>query len=225
MSATKPDKKDLRDAREALSRQHILKVAEHLFAEQGFAQTRMQDIAAEAEMSLATLYQQFAGKQKLFRAILIERDQAMMKLVLSKAGNLFSGSANLQPMLTLMGEQIGYLLDHPDYLRLQLQEGRLWFHSDTRPSSEEQQLWQQGQAMMQQMFQWGIEHGLFVADEPEDMARMMLAMQQTRLASWVADQMRKPKAAVIQQIQQDFVRFFCVQEHAPGLSQGRQKYS
>lgn len=209
MTRSKPRKSGLRAAREAMYRTHILEVAEARFAEQGFAATRMQDIAAAAEISLATLYQMFAGKQELYRQILISRDEQIVRRVMADGVAAFQGGDGIRGVLTLLGAQVGYLLEHPDYLRLQLQDGRLWFHSDTRPSAAEQQLWEQGMDMMRQVFRWGISEGLLVPGEPEELGRMLLALQQTRLANWVQGGMAHPHAEVIAQVQADFVRFFC----------------
>jgi AcrR family transcriptional regulator len=77
----RPLQRRLRDAKDALYRQHILEVAETIFAQHGFAATKMQTIAAKAGVSLATLYQAYANKQALHRSILIERDRQMLAVV------------------------------------------------------------------------------------------------------------------------------------------------
>jgi AcrR family transcriptional regulator len=199
----------LREARVALYRTHILAVAEALFADQGFANTRMQDIAQASEISLTTLYQLYPGKKELHRQLLISRDQEMLQRVTQAGPLAFGKSASLEPLLQLMALQVGYLLEHPDYLRMQLQNGVFWFHSTSRPSADEQQLWERGLALMQQMFSWGIQEGLFIADDPDDMGRLFLSLQQTRLANWVLAGMQEEHAAVVARIQDDFVRFFC----------------
>ena len=52
-------------------RELILETATRLFAERGYAQTSMRDIAAEAAMSLSVLYRQFESKDELFSATLL----------------------------------------------------------------------------------------------------------------------------------------------------------
>ena len=52
-------------------REVILETATKLFAERGYAQTSMRDIAAEASMSLSVLYRQFENKDDLFSATLL----------------------------------------------------------------------------------------------------------------------------------------------------------
>lgn len=53
-----------------VTRDRILDVAEALFAERGFAATSMRDIAADADLTAASLYNHFAGKDALYAAVL-----------------------------------------------------------------------------------------------------------------------------------------------------------
>ena len=200
----------LREAREQLYRQHILAVAEQRFADAGFAATRMQDIAQQAEISLTTLYQQYPGKQNLYRAILVERDREMLASVVTATQQLLGQAGKLEPVLQLMATQVGFLLDHPAYLRMQLQDGLLWFHSTSRPSDDEQQLWEQGLALIEKLFEWGMREGIFRPAQPIELGRLLLSLQQTRLANWVLGDMQVGHQQVIAQVQEDFVRLFCV---------------
>ena len=52
-------------------RQLILDTATDLFAEHGYAQTSMRDIATRADMSLSVLYRQFSNKDELYAATLL----------------------------------------------------------------------------------------------------------------------------------------------------------
>jgi AcrR family transcriptional regulator len=50
----------------------IVAAALHLFAERGYAATRLDDVAAAARVSKGTLYLYFANKEELFRAVVRE---------------------------------------------------------------------------------------------------------------------------------------------------------
>ena len=63
-------KENARRAREGLYRQLILEAAERSFAEKGFDDARIEEIAAESGLSLGTLYSVFAGKPDVMRAVL-----------------------------------------------------------------------------------------------------------------------------------------------------------
>lgn len=203
----RPQARALRDAKDALYREHILAVAERVFAEQGFAGTRMQDIAAAAGVSLNTLYQSWPGKEPLYRGLLVERDRQMLARVVAR-GPAAQAPASLEQLLALMEVHLHFFLEHPHYLRLQLQEGHAWYHRSAQPTAEEQQMWQRGLTLLQQVFNWGIRQQWLAPAPAADQARLMLAMQQARFANWVLGGMREPHAAVVARIQADFVRQF-----------------
>lgn len=207
----------LRAAREALYQTHILQAAERIFAEQGFDETRMQDIARAAGLSLATLYQAYPGKAGLYRAILIARDGEMLNTVMSRGRQVLQQPQTIERLLWLMETHLRFLLQHPDYLRMQLQQGHAWYHATAWPSREEQQMWERGLAAIAQVLAWGQAGGLFVPGDVADQARMMLAMQQTRLANWVGAGMKESQDVLVARIQADFVRNFCRPKQAARL--------
>lgn len=199
----------LRAAKDALSRDHIMDVAERVFADHGFANARMQDVAREAGISLATLYQFHPGKKELHRAVLIARHQQMVAAVLSKVQAALARPQSLPQMLWVMKAHLGFLLERPDYLRLILQEGYAWYHAAAQPTTEERRLWEQGVVAIENVLGWGVREGLLVGGEGPDQARMVLALQQTRLANWVAGGMAEDHQTVIDRVMADFVRQFC----------------
>lgn len=200
----------LRQARDALYREHIMAVAERLFADQGFTDTRMQDVAREAGISLGTLYQSYPGKNDLYRGILIARDTEMLETVMRKGGAMLQSFDSIEQLLWVMEINVRYLLEHPDYLRMQLQQGYAWYHSAAQASTDERMMWERGLSVMEQVFNWGVKAGVFLEGNTEDMARLLMSLQQTRLANWVAADMQEAHDQVIERIQADFVRNFCL---------------
>lgn len=205
----KPQSQALRAAKEAAYRSHILAVAEQVFAAHGFAHTKMQDIARQAGMSLGTLYQSYPSKQALYRGVLIARDSEMLESVMRHGQAVLQAPQTIEHLLWLQGTHLQFLLAHPDYLRMQLQEGYAWYHDAARPSSEEQQMWMRGMSAIEHVFRWGMDRGWLVPGTPADEARMLMALQQTRLANWVSAGMQASHASVIARIRADFVRQFC----------------
>jgi AcrR family transcriptional regulator len=55
------------------TRQRILNVAEHMFAEQGFAGSSLRGIIGAAEVNLAAIHYHFKSKEALLEAVLIRR--------------------------------------------------------------------------------------------------------------------------------------------------------
>ena len=66
---TKPDRNE---RRKALTRAKLLAGARHLFASQGFEQTTIRDIAAEADIALGGFYNYFPTKDDVLAALLEE---------------------------------------------------------------------------------------------------------------------------------------------------------
>ena len=62
-----------RTRQDAFLRQWILECAEAMFAERGYHEATMAQIAARAEVGMATLYRHFAGKWELFEAMVYDR--------------------------------------------------------------------------------------------------------------------------------------------------------
>jgi len=199
----------LRAAKDALSRDHITEVAERVFADRGFVNARMQDVAREAGVSLATLYQFYPGKKELHRGVLIERHRQMVAAVIDQIQGVLARPKSVPQLLWVMKAHLGFMLEHPNYLRLILQEGYAWYHAAAQPTSDEKALWEQGIDVMVQVLGWGVTEGYLVPGHAVDQARMMLTLQQTRLANWVADGMREGHAVVIAHVMADFVRQFC----------------
>jgi AcrR family transcriptional regulator len=204
-----PRARKLQDAKDALYREHIMDVAERIFAEQGFLNTKMQDIASAAGISLGRLYLSYPGKAELHRGLLIVRDRQMLDQVLGKSKETLQAPQSTEQILWFMETHLSFLLQHPNYLRMQLQEGHAWYHQAAQPTREEQQMWDRGLSVLEQLFSWGIGIGLFSPATAGHQARMLLALQQTRLANWVMDGMRETHETVILRIQADFVRLFC----------------
>ncbi|TQS42031.1 TetR/AcrR family transcriptional regulator [Cryptosporangium phraense] len=62
-----------RAQRVATSREQILDAAEELFGDQGYRATSLQQVAGRAEFSVGALYQFFASKDELLRAVMKRR--------------------------------------------------------------------------------------------------------------------------------------------------------
>jgi AcrR family transcriptional regulator len=67
-----------RDEARALFRNAILDAAEEVFAENGFHRARIQDIAARARIAVGTVYNHFAQKDDVLKALLEERSDELL---------------------------------------------------------------------------------------------------------------------------------------------------
>lgn len=77
------------DARRTDTRERILEVAAHLFAERGFAGTSIRDIADALGVTKAALYYHFASKDDILQAI-VDLPIANVRAVLAESADLSS---------------------------------------------------------------------------------------------------------------------------------------
>lgn len=213
MTLPAPDtdpKARLRDARDAVYRRAILEAAEAELADVGYDAAKVQDIAARAGVSLATLYKLYPGKADLRRAIhelrtadILERSTRQLPTDTDALGLLLHG----------VEAYVRFQLDHPAYLRLTLREGTAWSsrHSMTLP--EQLAAWNAGVELALATFRAGIESGVFVDEPPEQHTRLMIAIQQVVLGEWVESGMRSPHEDVVQQVRRAIIRAFAA-DHA-----------
>lgn len=201
---------DFSKAREHMYRDLLVSAGEEIFARYGYDAAHMQDIAAAAGVSLKTVYNYFPGKRELYQEIKSVRGQALLAEVEGVMTGLAArfAKAPLPTILEGMETHLRFFMTHPGYLNIHLLEGYAWFDSQARTGQEE--LWQRGRLVIEQLFKFGIEAGLFVPQPPNQLLAHLISLQQTRLATWVADGMQQPIDDVIDVAKAEFVRFFCV---------------
>jgi len=95
------------------TRERILDCAEALFAERGLAGTAVRDIARDAGLTAASLYNHFEGKQALYEAVLARGVRPLLELLQAlSAGGLGDGAE--EPI----GAVMAHLARHPRLPRL-----------------------------------------------------------------------------------------------------------
>ena len=62
----------LRDRQKAQTREHLLDVSAALFADKGYSETTIEDIARAAGSSRATVYSYFSTKEDILRTLSVE---------------------------------------------------------------------------------------------------------------------------------------------------------
>jgi AcrR family transcriptional regulator len=157
-------------------RQLVFEAGEHLFARKGFGDTTMQEIAAEAGISLKTLYATVRGKRELYDEILEARGHEFMD---ETSAGIEEGDSALQALSHGVRAYVRFLVEHEDYLLLHLREGRAW--SLPQPGAGERER-EQGEALFTAVISAGIEQGAFYPGDPHTMARTGMAVMQAHLA-------------------------------------------
>jgi AcrR family transcriptional regulator len=164
------------EARQRMYRELVFESAEHLFAHKGFDDTTMQEIASEAGISLKTLYATVPGKHELYEEVIEVRGRQFM---LETSQGIEEGDSALQALSHGVRAYVHFLVEHEDYLRIHLREGRAWSLPQHGIGELERG---QGEALFTAVINAGIEQGAFYPGEPNTMARAGMAVMQAHLA-------------------------------------------
>ena len=172
----------LKDRKRTLYREAVLDAAERVFGDEGYDATKVQRIAAESGVSLTTLYSVFESKWEIYRAVHRRR----LSEVMQRAQGVFSDDASaLETLIAGTRMQLEFFMEHRDYTKMQLKEVTAWSSVELLRSPEQVEGLGHGLEQFAMLFRQGIAEGDFVDDDPELMARMVIACQQVRLAMWM----------------------------------------
>ncbi|HKA16516.1 MAG TPA: helix-turn-helix domain-containing protein [Myxococcota bacterium] len=97
-----------------ITRDRILDTAEALFAERGFAGTAVRDIASAVDLTAASLYNHFAGKEALYAAVLERGLRPLIDVLEDLAGHEHERSA----LDATLGRAMAHLARRPNVARL-----------------------------------------------------------------------------------------------------------
>jgi AcrR family transcriptional regulator len=157
-----------KDARPA----EILDAALAVFAQKGFAATKLDDIAAKAGITKGTIYLYFDSKQTLFEALARQSVGAQIEQVTAQLANFPGTSAELlRFVLSTMG-RFAMTSDRVVLPRLVLAEAANF------PKLAEfwrREIIERGIGLMSGIIQRGIERGEFRKIEPAHAARLCVA--------------------------------------------------
>lgn len=206
MARARP-KENVRRARSELYRQLILEAAEGCFAEKGVDETKMEEVAAESGLSLGTVYSVFTGKAELVHAI----HETRLRDILRRAVRVAVGRDDpLEALLLGVRTYVEFFVLHPNYLRMHLRDGHAWGLGEAAaPVGDRADAWSDGIAMLAALFARGAAQGIFHEGDPRLMARMMIAMQQVQLASWLDAGGNRGPEALLADIETQVRRSFC----------------
>ena len=199
-------KSKLAEAKHALYRQLVLEAGERVFAEKGYDDAKVEEIAREAGLSLGTLYSVFRGKAEVFRAIHQTADEALLRRAVERVRDV---DDPLEAVLAGVRAYAEYFLEHPELLRMHLREGFAWSSADSGAGSRDRtRAWSQGMEMLTRACARCIRAKVFVPGDPALFARMMIASQQVQLAHWIDQGMRPSREAILRDMAEHVKRSF-----------------
>src|ERR1700675_4961047 len=111
--------RSLRQARDLSTARRIVATAEDIFAEQGLAGARMDEIARVAKVNKALLYYYFRSKEELYRFVL----ETLLSQLSTKVGNAGAEAPSPRKRLSAVVDHFfDFVVAHPNYPRLMQRE-------------------------------------------------------------------------------------------------------
>ena len=172
----------LRGKKRDLYREAILDAAERVFGEEGYEATKVQRIAAEAGVSLTTLYSVLQSKWEIYRAVHRRRLAEVMSLA---QGIVRKDMSSLDTLIAGTRMQLAFFMARRDFTKMQLKEVTAWSTIGLLRSPEQIEALGAGLQLFSDLFRQGIKDGYLIDDDPELMARIVIASQQVRLGMWM----------------------------------------
>jgi AcrR family transcriptional regulator len=111
-------------------------------------------------------------------------------------------------LLALGDAYVEYLVDHPDFLRMQVGASVSWaLGPSSTPSRME--FWREIHDLQADIFRRGVDRGDFVDDDPTFLAKLFSAIDEVLLADWVAGGMKTDRARLVARLRALVERTFC----------------
>jgi len=192
---TRGAREKIRQARQEAYRDLIVEAAERVFADKGYAEAKVADIALAAGVATGTVYAIFPGKRELYRAIHRDNLDELARLYAA----IPSGGSVREAILARSEVSARFLTARPAYLRMYLREASGWgFDASALP---------QGAAafMDRALYERGVASGELVDGDPELLQSVIMAQSQVILAHWLKSGMREDPRVLTARIQ-DFAR-------------------
>jgi hypothetical protein len=109
--------------------------------------------------------------------------------------------------------QLAFFMQRRDFTKMQLKEVTAWATIELLRSPEQVEALGVGLNLMASLLRQCIEDGYLIDDDPELMARMMIATQQVRLATWMDRGCLEDPDRVADAALRHLLQSYCEPEH------------
>jgi TetR/AcrR family transcriptional regulator, acrAB operon repressor len=170
-----------------LTRQTLLKAALVVFSKHGYAATRLEDIAQEANVTRGAIYHHFGGKAELYNALASEFVSGISSVIMQ---TMEQGGGTVEMLRRMLISTWEYLESNDDFravmeltmlktgVDVELEEGMKMKRQGTRIMTEK----------LAEMLHKGITERELRADlDPMEIARTFLAVQNGLALLWLLD--------------------------------------
>lgn len=193
MDARKPSRRERERRRH---RKEILEAALDLFAEKGYHNVSMQEIAERAEFSVGALYGFFENKEALYKALILEKANRFHKVVMEALGEGEDELAKIERYIRAKGR---VFMENAKMVRLYFAETRgASFNIKAGLDSEIRRMHEESLQKLARIFKSGIRKKLFRNLPPYYLAISLDSLTNAFLFCWLEDAEANPYEANIE---------------------------
>ncbi len=166
-------------------RQYILNVAERLFARKGYHQTTMAEISKASEFGMATIYQFFKSKEKIYIAIFNEKLDLLIRFVEEAVKR---AKDPVEKIKVILKANFDFFKQHQDFFKLYSMEREaiaVIIKEDLGKGIYKKH--HQGIKLVAEVIEEGIKRGYFHPLPPKDVAILFLGMMEEYINTWIKE--------------------------------------
>ena len=180
----------IHETRRQMYRMQIISAAEYEFARAGFEKTKVANIARTADVSLATLYKHFAGKDEIWDVL---NQQRVEEFISAGQQAIADCTSPVQRLFASLHALVTYFAEHPNYLRIHVSEGLSWAtggHNWGRGNQRD--AWRTGIDTMVALAHDAVESEGVPPMRPSLLAGLVVSALQVWLTDWVNSEFDRP---------------------------------
>lgn len=187
-----------REAKRDMYRQQIVAAAEFEFARSGFEKAKVSDIARTADLSLATVYKSFDGKDDIWNALNRQRVDELIASGLRATNDIDSP---FERLLHAVRAEFMFFAEHPNFLRLHIGEGLSWATAGAEVGRGGQRdAWRTAIGLMEAFAEAVIASGEARPLPPTVLAGLVISALQVFLTDWFNSGSTRPAEQVAEEM-------------------------
>ncbi len=179
-------------------REEILKAAEKVFAQNGFYNSTVAEIAKESEFAIGTLYQFFTNKEELYYTMMIEKFDLLYKTLQVKVKE---NNTCLEKLSCLVEEVLSFIEQHVDFFKIFTWELNV-LNSNMNNQLKDQLIEKHFTyiQLISDVIQEGFKEGVLRQGNAEDLSTALVGMMNIFSFNWIYNRQQEPLTSKVNTI-------------------------
>jgi len=167
-------------------REEILKAAERVFAEKGFHNSTVAEIAKKSEFAIGTLYQFFKNKEELYYTMMLEKFDLLYNTLLTKLGK---NTQCLEKLSCLVEVALSFIEQNVDFFKIFTLELNV-LHPNMENKLKEQLINRHFAyiKLISNIIKEGINAGVLKEGNSDDLSSALYGMMNILSFNWILNQ-------------------------------------